>query len=120
MSRRVVRGVAGAALAVEAVLLGCRAAGVRTPGAVLAGAAALVACAMAVECVVLGRLWLAARRAGAGRRAAVGAVVRTAVPGPVRRLVAHEARALSSLGLWVLRRRHGVPGGALAVPYTGP
>ncbi|MFF4665796.1 hypothetical protein [Streptomyces sp. NPDC001279] len=120
MSRRVVRGVAGAALAVEAVLVGCRAAGVRTPGPVLAGAAVLVACAMAVECVVLGRLWLVARRAGAGRRAAVGAVVGTAVPGPVRLLVAHEARALRSLGLWVLRRRHGVPGDALAVPYTGP
>ncbi|MFJ2796355.1 hypothetical protein ACIPDW_37610 [Streptomyces sp. NPDC087290] len=38
----------------------------------------------------------------------------------VRRFVRHEARALHSLGLWVLRRRHAVPEGALAVPYTGP
>ncbi|MEE1749393.1 MULTISPECIES: hypothetical protein [unclassified Streptomyces] len=37
-----------------------------------------------------------------------------------RRFVRHEARALHSLGLWVLRRRHAVPEGALAVPYTGP
>ncbi|MFD7493532.1 hypothetical protein ACFV8T_14100 [Streptomyces sp. NPDC059832] len=38
----------------------------------------------------------------------------------VRRLVGHELRSLHSLGLWVLRRRHAVPEGALAVPYTGP
>ncbi|WP_405712144.1 MULTISPECIES: hypothetical protein [unclassified Streptomyces] len=38
----------------------------------------------------------------------------------VRRLVGHEMRALHSLGLWVRGRRHGVPEGAVAVPYTGP
>ncbi|MFI9624456.1 hypothetical protein [Streptomyces sp. NPDC052042] len=120
MSRRVVRGVAAAALAVEAALAGFRMTGVRIPGAALSGAAVLVVSALAVECLVLGRLWRAARRSGAGRRAALGAVVRVAVPEPVRRLVAHEVRALGSLGLWVLRRRHGVPEGSLAVPYTGP
>ncbi|MFE7261476.1 hypothetical protein ACFU9B_05290 [Streptomyces sp. NPDC057592] len=38
----------------------------------------------------------------------------------VRTLVGHEVRSLHSLGLWVLRRRHAVPEGAVAVAYTGP
>ncbi|MFJ1991952.1 hypothetical protein [Streptomyces asiaticus] len=42
------------------------------------------------------------------------------VPLIARRLLMHEARALHSLGLWVLRRRHQVPEASLAVPYTGP
>ncbi|WP_394815970.1 hypothetical protein [Streptomyces gibsoniae] len=37
-----------------------------------------------------------------------------------RRFVVHELRALHSLALWVLRRRHQVSDGALAVSYTGP
>ncbi|MFF3513198.1 hypothetical protein [Streptomyces sp. NPDC002573] len=37
-----------------------------------------------------------------------------------RRFVVHELRALHSLALWVLRRRHQVPDGALAVAYTAP
>ncbi|MCD9587275.1 MULTISPECIES: hypothetical protein [Streptomyces] len=42
------------------------------------------------------------------------------VPAIVRRLIRHEIRALHSLWLWVLRRRHQIPEGALAFPYTGP
>jgi hypothetical protein len=105
---------------VELALGGCLLAGVRIPGAVLLGAEALVAAALGLEGVVLWRLWLVGRRAGAGRREAMGAALRTVVPEKVRRLVAHEVRALHSLGLWVLRRRHAVPEGAIAVPYTGP
>lgn len=37
-----------------------------------------------------------------------------------RRLVAHEARGLHGLGLWCLRRRHGVGTGAHPAPYSGP
>ncbi|WP_413098790.1 hypothetical protein [Streptomyces sp. Inha503] len=47
-------------------------------------------------------------------------VAETLIPLVARRLLLHEARALHSLGLWVLRRRHQVPEGALAVAYTGP
>ncbi|MBI0294338.1 hypothetical protein JBE04_07550 [Streptomyces sp. PRKS01-29] len=47
-------------------------------------------------------------------------VVETLVPVVARRLVMHEVRALHSLALWLLRRRHQVPEGALAVAYTGP
>ncbi|MET7501598.1 hypothetical protein [Streptomyces microflavus] len=52
----------------------------------------------------------------AGLRAAVG----RPVPVVVRRLVVHEFRALHSLGLWTVRRRHRIPEGAVRVPYTGP
>ncbi|MFF2408286.1 hypothetical protein [Streptomyces sp. NPDC058092] len=106
--------------AVELGLGGCLPAGVRIPGAVLLGAEALVVAALGFEGVVLWRLWLVGRRAGAGRREAMGAALRTVVPEKVRRLLAHEVRGLHSLGLWVLRRRHAVPEGALAFPYTGP
>ncbi|MFC9625236.1 hypothetical protein ACFTXM_36495 [Streptomyces sp. NPDC056930] len=120
MSVRIARYAVGAVPAVELDLGGCLLAGVRIPGAVLLGAEALVVAALGFEGVVLWRLWLVGRRAGAGRREAWGAALRTVVPEKVRRLVAHEVRALRSLGLWVLRRRHGVPEGAVAVPYTGP
>ncbi|MFI6726733.1 hypothetical protein [Streptomyces atratus] len=120
MSVRIARYAVGAVPAVELGLGGCLLAGVRIPGAVLLGAEALVVAALGFEGVVLWRLWRVGRRAGAGRREAMGAALRTVVPEKVRRLVAHEVRALHSLGLWVLRRRHGVPEGALAVPYTGP
>ncbi|MFJ1694253.1 hypothetical protein ACIOHC_03635 [Streptomyces sp. NPDC088252] len=120
MSVRIARWAVGAALTVELGLGGCLLAGARIPGAVLLGAEALVIGVLGFEAMALWRLRRAGRRAGAGRRAAMGAALRALVPDKARRLVAHEVRGLHSLGLWVLRRRHGVPEGALAVPYTGP
>ncbi|MFH8987117.1 hypothetical protein [Streptomyces sp. NPDC017940] len=38
----------------------------------------------------------------------------------LRRLCGHELRGFASLGLWVVRRRHGAGAGALAAAYTGP
>ncbi|MFG2407041.1 hypothetical protein ACGFR8_22360 [Streptomyces brevispora] len=114
------RLVAAGVVPAELVLGICLLAGVRVPAAVLIGAEGAVLAALALEAVVLGRLWRAGRRAGAGRREATGAALRTVVPEGVRRLLGHEVRALHSLGLWVLRRRHAVPEGALAAPYTGP
>ncbi|MEU1493811.1 hypothetical protein ABZ456_26615 [Streptomyces sp. NPDC005776] len=117
---RAARLVAAVVLPAELAVAVCLMAGVRIPGALLAGAEAAVLSAFVLEAVVFGRLWRAERRVGAGRRAAMSAALRTVVPVTVRRLAAHEARALHSLGLWVLRRRHAVPEGASAVPYTGP
>ncbi|MFF9347435.1 hypothetical protein [Streptomyces sp. NPDC014734] len=117
---RVARWGFGALAVAEVTLLACLAAGVRVPGAVLVVAEVLVATVVGVECVAVERLRRASRRAGAGRREALGTALRTAVPERVRRLVGHEARALHSLVLWVSRRRHAVPEGALAVAYTGP
>lgn len=115
-ARLVAAGVVPAELAVGICLL----AGVRIPAAVLIGAEGAVLAALALEAVVLGRLWRDGRRAGAGRREAMSTALRTVVPEKARRLVGHEVRALHSLGLWALRRRHAVPEGALAAPYTGP
>ncbi|GLV75437.1 MULTISPECIES: hypothetical protein [Streptomyces] len=120
MSVRTARAAVWAALPAEAALLGCVVAGVRIPGAVLVAAEALVAAVLALEAVVLWRLYAARRRAGADRRDAARDALRTLVPVAVRRLLAHEVRTLHSLGLWVLRRRHRIPEGALAVAYTGP
>ncbi|GIJ50994.1 hypothetical protein Val02_78800 [Virgisporangium aliadipatigenens] len=36
-----------------------------------------------------------------------------------KRVLGFDARGLASMGLWVLRRRHGVPPGATAVSYSG-
>ncbi|WP_405391174.1 hypothetical protein OG596_26965 [Streptomyces sp. NBC_01102] len=120
MSVRIARAAAWGVVPAELALVVCLVAGVRIPVAVLLGAEALVLAVLVVEAVTLWPLYAAGRRAGAGRRNALRAALRTLVPVPVRRLVAHEVRALHSLGLWLLRRRHGVPEGAVAVPYTGP
>ncbi|GAA2930797.1 hypothetical protein [Kitasatospora cinereorecta] len=120
MSVRIARAAVWGVVPAELALVACLTAGVRIPVAVLLGVEVLVLAVLVVEGVTLWPLYAAGRRAGAGRREALRAALRTLVPVTVRRLVAHEVRALHSLGLWVLRRRHGVPEGALAVPYTGP
>ncbi|MGW6459506.1 hypothetical protein ACWF94_26875 [Streptomyces sp. NPDC055078] len=93
---------------------------VAVPGAVLVVAESLVVGVLALETTVFLRLYGAARRTGADRRAALRTAVDTLVPVVLRRLLVHEVRALHSLGLWVLRRRHGVGTGAHAAAYTAP
>lgn len=116
---RLARAVAWVVLPAELALVVCMVAGVPVPAAVLSGAEAAVLAVLVLEASVLWPRYRAERRR-TGRRAALRAVVREVVPEGARRLVAHEVRALHSLGLWVLRRRHGVPRGAVAFAYTGP
>ncbi|MET8413146.1 hypothetical protein ABZV34_34720 [Streptomyces sp. NPDC005195] len=120
MSARIARAAMWVMLPAEAALLVCAVAGVRIPGAIFVGAEALVTTVLALEAVVVWRLYAAGRRTGVGRRDAVRKALHTLVPVVARRLVVHEIRALHSLGLWVLRRRHQVPDDALAVAYAGP
>ncbi|MFH9263799.1 hypothetical protein ACH4KN_05970 [Streptomyces sp. NPDC017546] len=126
MSTGRTRGLRAARAAMWAVLPGevalavCLVAGVRIPGAVLLGAEALVVGVLALEAAVMWPLYAARRRAGGTRREAGLATVRAVVPVAVRRLVVHEFRALHSLGLWVLRRRHRIPEGARPFSYTEP
>ncbi|WGP09810.1 hypothetical protein [Streptomyces sp. SH5] len=123
MRGRVARGLRVAMWAVlpgEPALVVCLVAGARVPGAVLLGAEALVVGLLALEAYVLWPLYAARRRAGGTRREAGLAVVRAAVPVALRRLIVHEFRALHSLGLWTVRRRHRVPEGARPFSYTGP
>ncbi|WNF26761.1 hypothetical protein RI138_07855 [Streptomyces sp. C11-1] len=118
---RVARAAAWSVLPGELVLVVCAVAGVRIPAPVLLGAGALVVAVLVLEASVLWRLYAASRRRdGTGRRAALRSAVGTLVPVALRRLVTHEFRALHSLGLWVVRRRHRIPEGALPVPYTEP
>ncbi|MFE9455593.1 hypothetical protein [Streptomyces californicus] len=117
---RTARVAVWAVLPGELLLAVCLVAGVRIPGAVLLGTEALVVGALALKAYVMWPLYAARRRAGDGRRAAGAAAVRAVVPVAVRRLVVHEVRALHSLGLWLLRRRHRIPEGARPFPYTGP
>ncbi|PCG85001.1 hypothetical protein CIB93_16435 [Streptomyces sp. WZ.A104] len=115
------RAAAWSVLPGELVLVVCAVAGVRIPDPVLLGAGALVVAVLVLEASVLWRLYAASRRRdGTGRPAALRSAVGTLVPVALRRLVTHEFRALHSLGLWVVRRRHRIPEGALPVPYTEP
>lgn len=126
MSTGKAAGLRAARVAMWAVLPGelalavCLVAGVRIPGAVLLGAEALVVGVLALEVCVMWPLYAARRRAGDRRREAALSAVRAVVPVAVRRLLVHEFRALHSLGLWVLRRRHRIPEGARPFSYTEP
>lgn len=117
---RAARGAMWAVLPGELALAVCLVAGVRIPGAVLLGAEALVVGVLALEVCVMWPLYAARRRAGDRRREAALSAVRAVVPVAVRRLLVHEFRALHSLGLWVLRRRHRIPEGARPFSYTEP
>ncbi|MFD6205624.1 hypothetical protein ACWCQF_29735 [Streptomyces rubiginosohelvolus] len=123
MRARVARGLRVAMWAVlpgELALIVCLVAGVRIPGGVLLAAEALVVGMLALEAYVMWPLYAARRRAGDTRREAGLAVVRAAVPVALRRLIVHEFRALHSLGLWTVRRRHRIPEGARPFSYTEP
>lgn len=92
--------------------------GVRLPAplltlAELAGTAVLV-----LECGTAYRLFRAGVRDGADRRTALRAAFRRLVPARVRRILSFDVRGMASLALWITRRRHGVPPGAVAVPYS--
>ncbi|MFF4413643.1 hypothetical protein ACFYY8_14010 [Streptosporangium sp. NPDC001559] len=115
---RVARAALLAVLPAELLLVVLTVAGVRLPGPVLVVVEVAVVAVLLLEAVTLLRLFRAARRGGAGRRAALGTAVRKLVPVPVRRLIGFEARSVAGLWLWVARRRHGVPPGATAVPYA--
>lgn len=126
MSTGKAAGLRAARVAMWAVLPGevalavCPVAGVRIPGAVLTAAEALVVGVLALEVYVMWPLYAARRRAGDTRREAGLSTVRAVVPVALRRLSVHEVRALHSLGLWVLRRRHRIPAGARPFAYTEP
>ncbi|MER6254150.1 hypothetical protein ABT224_22610 [Streptomyces sp. NPDC001584] len=117
---RAARIAVTAVVPAELALVVCLAAGVRPPGWALAATEALLVGALLLEAWVLHGLYAAERARGAGRRAAGRAAVRAVVPVQVRRLVLHELRAITSVGRWAVRGKHGVRPGDLAAAYTGP
>ncbi|GAA3489756.1 hypothetical protein [Streptomyces cremeus] len=108
--KKLVRGVAYAALPGELALLVCLLAGVRVSPYVLLAAELVVAAVVLAEVFLFVRL----RRRGLSAREAVAELV----PEPVRRLVGHELRLWVSLGRWAARRRHGVGPGELAFGHA--
>lgn len=120
MALRAARAALWVALPAELALVVCLVGGVRITGAVLLAVEALVVGVLALEAAVMWPLYTARRRAGEGRRAAALSAVRAVVPVAVRRLMVHELRALHSLGVWAVRRRHRIPEGALPFSYTEP
>ncbi|MFF5443433.1 hypothetical protein [Streptomyces sp. NPDC012888] len=117
---RAARIAVAAVVPAELVLATCLGAGLRLPGWAVVLAEVLVLCVLLLEAVTLWSLYAAGRARGDGRREALRGAVTTVVPVQARRLLRHELRAGASLGLWVLRRRHGVREGDLAAAYTGP
>ncbi|WP_021600177.1 hypothetical protein [Actinomadura welshii] len=92
--------------------------GVTLPRPLVAAGEVAFSAALVLQLVVAGRLVIAARRAGAGWPVALRSVGRL-VPDRVRRVMAFDLRGMVSLVLLVTRRKHGVPPGAVAVPYAG-
>lgn len=116
---RIARVALFAAIPVEMLLLVLLLAGVTLPGPVIAAAEAIVIAVLLVEATVGYRLFAEARRGGVDRRAALRAAYARMVPEPVRRIMGFDVKGMASLVRWVARRRHGVPPGATAVPYSG-
>ncbi|MEE6260320.1 hypothetical protein [Plantactinospora sonchi] len=116
---RLARGVLYSLIPAELLLLVLLLSGVPLPGPLVVVAEFLVATALGVELLAGYRLFRDARRAGTSRRAALWTVYDRLLPEPVRRIMSFDVKNLVSLALWVSGRRHGVPRGGTAVPYTG-
>ncbi|GAA3970384.1 hypothetical protein GCM10023085_60740 [Actinomadura viridis] len=115
---RLARAALFAVIPAELVLAVLLLSGVALPVPLIVTAEAAVLAVLTLETATLLRLFRAARRDGADRRAALREAVRWLVPEKVRRLTGFEARGMASLYLWAARRRHGVPPGATAVGYS--
>ncbi|MFI5912012.1 hypothetical protein [Dactylosporangium sp. NPDC051541] len=119
MMLRAARAALFAVIPAEVVLGVLIVAGVGLPPAVVVAMEALVLAVLVLEVAAVRRLYREERRVRATRLAAVRAVWARLVPVAVRRLLALELKNTASLGLWLARRRHGVPRGAVAVGYFG-
>ncbi|MFC6898963.1 hypothetical protein ACFQGX_26975 [Nonomuraea dietziae] len=118
MMLRFARAALYTAIPAEVLLVTLLIAGVPLPTPVLVAGETLVMLVLALEAVTAYRLFSASRGAGLGRRAALSATYEQLVPAKVRRLLEFELNGMVSLGLWVTRRRHGVPPGATALSYS--
>ncbi|MCP9959185.1 hypothetical protein [Streptomyces sudanensis] len=108
--RRLLRGVAYAALPAEAGFVVCLLAGVALPAPALYALEVLVVATVLLDAAVYRR----ARRRGLPPREALYEVV----PEPVVRLAGHELGLMVSLVRWAGRRRHGVRGGVEAFGHA--
>ncbi|MET7423420.1 hypothetical protein [Dactylosporangium sp. NPDC005555] len=116
---RTARAALFAAVPAELLLVVLLVAGVRPPAPLVAAVEILVVAVLLLELVTVLGLYTRERRSGSSRRAAVRAAWETLVPVQVRRIMGFDAKGMMSLLLWLARRRHGVPPGAVPVPYFG-
>lgn len=114
---RVLRWAAPAVLLVEVVLVAGGRLSLGRAALLFVLVEALLALTVAGQLVAARRRYRQARTAGAEAEEALDEALRTVLPGPIATAVHHELRLWSSLVLLARRRRHGVPPGAVAIPY---
>lgn len=117
MMPRIARAALFAMVPAEVVLAVLLLSGIALPTLVIAIAEAAVLLVLLLEILVLWQRYRALRQDGAGRRPALRGAYEQIVPEKVRRIMGFDAKGMVSLVLWIGRRRHGVPPGAVAVSY---
>ncbi|MEU8079998.1 hypothetical protein AB0B31_31670 [Catellatospora citrea] len=117
MMLKIARAALFAMVPAEVVLAVLLVSGVALPRPVLAAAELVVLAVLLLEALVFGQRYRALRADGAGRRAALRGAYEQIVPEKVRRIMGFDAKGMVSMVLWVGRRRHGVPPGAVALSY---
>ncbi|RCG16800.1 hypothetical protein DQ384_40075 [Sphaerisporangium album] len=115
---RLARAALYTVLPAELLLVVLLASGVTPPRPLLAVTETAVALVILLETATAYRLFRAARRRGADRRAALRETVHRLVPAPLRRIIGFELKAMASVVSWVAHRRDGVPPGATAASYS--
>lgn len=116
---RLARGALFATVPAELLLVVLLVAGVPLPHPLVLAVEALVLAVLVLEAVTALRLYHDGRRHGLARPRAARAAYERLVPVQVRRIMGFDAKGMVSLALWFTRRRHGVPPGAVPVPYFG-
>jgi hypothetical protein len=116
---RLARAALFAAVPAELLLVVLLVSGTPLPRPLIVAVEALVLAVVVLEAVTVLRLYLDERRHGRTRRGAARAAYERLVPVQVRRIMGFDAKGMVSLAFWLTRRRHGVPPGAVPVPYFG-
>lgn len=117
MILKIARAVLFAILPMEAMLAILLVSGVALPHPVVHAAELVVLTVLLLEASVLWRRYRALRQDGARPRTALRGAFEQIVPEKVRRIMGFEVKGMVSLMLWVGRRRHGVPPGAVTLSY---
>jgi hypothetical protein len=117
MMLKIARVALFAILPAEVTLVVLLLSGVALPRTVVIAAELVVLTVLVLEASVLWRRYRALRRDGAARRTALRGAVEQIVPDRVRRIIGFEVKGAAGLLLWVTRRRHGVPPGAVPLSY---
>jgi hypothetical protein len=117
MMLRIARAVLLAVVPAEVLLAVLLVSGVALPRPVGAAAEIGVLAVLLLELLVLWQRYRALRQDGTGRRHAIRGAYEQILPEKVRRIMGFDVKGVVSLVLWVGRRQHGVPPGAVAVSY---